>query len=47
MYHPAAALHQNRLRETIEADMLKIPGLLAQIEKIAKVPKEVQQPTLF
>jgi len=31
MYHPAAALHQQSLRRTIEADMLKIPGLLAPL----------------
>jgi len=30
MYHPAAALHQQSLRETIKQDMLKIPQLLAQ-----------------
>lgn len=47
MYHPAAALHQNSLRKTIEADMLEIPGLLAQVEKIAGVPAEVQQLNLF
>ncbi len=28
MYHPAAALHQYRLREVIKSDMLKVPGLL-------------------
>jgi DNA polymerase len=28
MYHPAAALHQNTLRETLFQDMLKIPSLL-------------------
>jgi DNA polymerase len=47
MYHPAAALHQNSLRKTIEADMLEIPGLLAQIEKIDEVPAEAQQLNLF
>ena len=30
MYHPAAALHQQSLRQTIEADMLKIPEILAE-----------------
>ncbi len=30
MYHPAAALHQQKLRETLRADMLKIPALLAE-----------------
>jgi DNA polymerase len=32
MYHPAAALHQQSLKMAIEADMLKIPGLLAAAE---------------
>jgi len=36
MYHPAAALHQGSLRRIIEADMLKIPELLAQGGKIAE-----------
>ncbi len=30
MYHPAAALHQYRLREVIKSDMLKIPELLLE-----------------
>ena len=30
MYHPAAALHQGNLRQTIKQDMLKLPPLLAQ-----------------
>jgi uracil-DNA glycosylase len=34
MYHPAAALHQQSLRETIKADMLRIPSLLAEVDKI-------------
>jgi len=38
MYHPAAALHQGSLRKIIEADMLQIPQMLAQYEKI---PEEV------
>ena len=29
MYHPAAALHQNALRETLLQDMAKIPALLS------------------
>jgi uracil-DNA glycosylase family 4 len=47
MYHPAAALHQNKLRKTIEMDMLEIPGLLTQTEKTTEVPAEVQQLNLF
>jgi DNA polymerase len=38
MYHPAAALHQGSLRKIIEADMLRIPQILAQYEKM---PEEV------
>jgi DNA polymerase len=34
MYHPAAALHQQSLRKDIEADMLKIPKLLAEAVKV-------------
>jgi len=47
MYHPAAALHQNSLRKTIEADMLEIPGLLTQIKKTVEAPAEAQQLSLF
>ncbi len=31
LYHPAAALHQACLRAVIEADIRKLPGLLAQV----------------
>jgi uracil-DNA glycosylase family 4 len=47
MYHPAAALHQNSLRTTIEADMLKITDILSQCEEIAESPTEVKQLNLF
>jgi len=47
MYHPAAALHQASLRRTIEADMLRIPGILAQSEKVAEAAEESQQLSLF
>jgi len=40
MYHPAAALHQQSLKETIKADMLKIPPLLAQTEALPEAKKE-------
>ncbi len=42
MYHPAAALHQHSLKETIKADMLKIPPLLAQMEDIKETKEEPQ-----
>ena len=50
MYHPAAALHQGNLRATLEADMRKIPPLLAELEKVAEVkekPAQSQQLNLF
>jgi DNA polymerase len=47
MYHPAAALHQGSLRKAIEADMLKIPQILAQAEKMTEAANEPQQLSLF
>ncbi len=47
MYHPAAALHQQRLRRAIEEDMLKIPSLLAQARSITEVEQQPQQLTMF
>jgi len=34
MFHPAAALHQPRYRSLIEADMQKIPQILADLESV-------------
>ncbi len=47
MYHPAAALHQQSLRQIIQADMLKIPSLLAQTDGIAETKPQPQQLTMF
>ena len=47
MYHPAAALHQGSLRKTIEADMLKIPQILSQAEKLQEAEAEPQQLSMF
>lgn len=47
MYHPAAALHQQSLRQTIEADMKKIPSLLASFEKMPEEENKPQQLSLF
>jgi uracil-DNA glycosylase family 4 len=47
MYHPAAALHQGSLRRTIEADMLKIPQVLAQGKELPRDTVESQQLSLF
>lgn len=35
-YHPAAALRQQRLRQTLEADFLKLPAILAEMEKLPR-----------
>jgi DNA polymerase len=47
MYHPAAALHQGSLRKTIETDMLRIPGLLAEARSVEEVKPEPQQLNMF
>ena len=47
MYHPAAALHQASLRQDIEADMLKIPGLLTEAKNVSEVKPEPQQLNMF
>ena len=47
MYHPAAALHQQSLRQAIEADMLKIPSLLAQADSISELEQQPQQLNMF
>lgn len=49
MYHPAAALHQQSLRATVEADMLKIPRLLAEMERVEERTRqpETTQLALF
>jgi len=47
MYHPAAALHQQSLRETIEADMLRIPSILARAEDVEEADGGPQQLSLF
>jgi uracil-DNA glycosylase family 4 len=47
MYHPAAALHQQSLRQAIEADMLKIPTLLAEAKDIQEAKPPPQQLSMF
>jgi len=51
MYHPAAALHQQSLRQAIDADMLKIPAFLAEAKNIVETklvppPKPAQEAEL-
>jgi uracil-DNA glycosylase family 4 len=47
MYHPAAALHQQSLRRTIEEDMLKIPSLLAEAKNIVEAEPQPEQLSMF
>ena len=53
MYHPAAALHQGNLRQTIQQDMLKLPPLLAQAKAVntkeaePKSESQTQQLSMF
>jgi uracil-DNA glycosylase family 4 len=47
MYHPAAALHQQSLRQELEKDIQKIPAILAQNEKIQEIKPQPQQLNMF
>jgi uracil-DNA glycosylase len=47
MYHPAAALHQQSLKQAIQEDMLKIPSLLAKIEIKEVTEPKTQQLNMF
>ncbi len=50
IFHPAAALHQPRWRETLEADFQKIPELLAKLDEVEEGEPEwpqAQQLSLF
>jgi DNA polymerase len=48
MYHPAAALHQQSLRQDIEADMQKIPKLIAETKNVQEEkPPTAQQLNMF
>ena len=47
MYHPAAALHQQSLKQTIEADMLKIPALLAEANDVQEIKPQPEQLSMF
>ena len=46
MYHPAAALHQQSLRQEIEADMRKIPALLREATAVEETEPEPQSQQL-
>ena len=47
MYHPAAALHQASLRQTIESDMARIPEVLRQAQGVAQEEIGTQQLSMF
>lgn len=47
MYHPAAALHQQSLRQIIETDMLKIPSLLTETIDVADIKPPPKQLSMF
>ena len=47
MYHPAAALHQQSLRQVIEEDMLKIPSLLDEAKDVTETKPQPQQLKMF
>ena len=50
LYQPAATLHQASLRAVIEADIRKLPGLLAEAGTAAPAPEEkppAQQLNMF
>ena len=47
MYHPAAALHQARMREIIEEDFKILPSVLKSSNKVVEKPDEPQQLSLF
>ncbi len=36
MYHPAAALHQPKLKATLEADFKRVPQILKDLAKVAE-----------
>jgi uracil-DNA glycosylase family 4 len=43
MYHPAAALHQQSLKQAIEVDMMKIPKLLAETNQVQEVKSSIER----
>jgi DNA polymerase len=47
MYHPAAALHQQSLRQVVIADMLRIPSILSEVETVSEVKPEPKQLNMF
>ena len=47
MYHPAAGLHQQSLKDTIRSDFKKIPQIMAEAERQSvEEPRKTEVPTL-
>lgn len=44
MYHPAAALHQQSLKTTVEQDFARLPELIAQASQAAEIQEPALQP---
>jgi DNA polymerase len=44
MYHPAAALHQASLRETVEADMAKLPRIIDEARQNTAADEDSEPP---
>jgi len=47
MYHPAAALHQQRLRDTLIEDIKKIPAILAKADQVPEEEHGPEQLSMF
>ena len=44
MFHPAAALHQPKYKELIEADFGQLPRILAELDKVEQASKPKEDP---
>ena len=44
MYHPAAALHQASLRETVETDMARLPRIIEDARQSSAADEEAEPP---
>jgi len=47
MYHPAAALYQQSLKETLKNDMLKLGAILADKPDVSETKPQTQQLSMF
>ena len=44
MFHPAAALHQPKYKELIEADFKMLPKILAALQQVVEAEKSKDDP---